>query len=226
MQEPSKGDRINEGKMKELTGGDTIQARAPYQPQAISFTPQFKLVVCSNTMMEVKSNDHGTWRRIRVVQFKSLFTETPVHNDKEKPYQFKIVKNIEERFDEWKEVFTAMLVEHAFATNGIVKDCDMVMAASNEYRESQDYISEFMSDRIVTDPNGTISKTELSVEFKAWYEATYGRGGPNIKEVQAHMDKKFKKCNTRKVWLGVKIAYEREARTQYVEDDDVGDCSL
>jgi uncharacterized membrane protein YdfJ with MMPL/SSD domain len=74
--------------------------------------------------------------------------------------------------------------------------------------------------------NGTITKTELSVEFKAWYEATYGRGGPNIKEVQAHMDKKFKKCNTRKVWLGAKIAYERDTRNQYIDDDDVADVNL
>jgi phage/plasmid-associated DNA primase len=74
MQEPTKGDRINEGVMKQLTSGiDPIQARAPYMPQAITFIPQLKLVVCSNTMMEIKSNDHGTWRRIRVVPYKSLF---------------------------------------------------------------------------------------------------------------------------------------------------------
>jgi P4 family phage/plasmid primase-like protien len=209
MQEPSKGDRINEGKMKELTGGDTIQARAPYQLQAISFTPQFKLVVCSNTMMEIKSNDHGTWRRIRVVQFKSLFTETPVFDDPEKPYQFKIIKNIEERFDDWKEVFTSMLVERAFETNGNVKDCNMVMAASNEYRESQDYISEFIRDKIVRDVDGKIKKTELNNEFQKWYMATYGRGGPNVKDVHDFIDKQFGKQKNQ-VWKGIKINYERD----------------
>jgi hypothetical protein len=30
-------------------------------PQTISFIPQFKLVVCSNEFMEIKSMDHGTW---------------------------------------------------------------------------------------------------------------------------------------------------------------------
>ena len=65
MQEPSKGDTINEGIMKEITGGDPIQGRALYK-DTITFVPQFNLVVCTNTLFDIKSNDDGTWRRIRV----------------------------------------------------------------------------------------------------------------------------------------------------------------
>ena len=115
MQEPSKGDVINEGMMKQLTSGkDPIQGRAPYMPKTISFIPQLKLAVACNALMGVKANDHGTWRRIRVVPFKSLFTETPVDDDHEKPHQFMLDKNIEEKFDDWKEVFAAMLVDIVF----------------------------------------------------------------------------------------------------------------
>jgi phage/plasmid-associated DNA primase len=60
-------------------------------PQTISFIPQFKLVVCSNEFMEIKSMDHGTWRRIRVVDF-TLFTEKPASDDPDKPYQYKLDK--------------------------------------------------------------------------------------------------------------------------------------
>ena len=77
MQEPSKGDRINEGVMKELTGGDPIQCRALYK-DAVTFYPQFKLAVCTNNLFDIKSTDDGTWRRIRIVSFMSLFTENPV----------------------------------------------------------------------------------------------------------------------------------------------------
>ena len=65
MQEPSKGDKINEGIMKEITGGDPIQARALFK-DSITFVPQFKLAVCTNTLFDIASNDDGTWRRIRV----------------------------------------------------------------------------------------------------------------------------------------------------------------
>ena len=72
-QEPSKGDKINEGITKELTGGDPIQCRAiensDIQLQSI--------MVCTNTLFDITSNDDGTWRRLRKVDFESKFTEKP-----------------------------------------------------------------------------------------------------------------------------------------------------
>jgi P4 family phage/plasmid primase-like protien len=220
-QEPQKGDRINDGVVKQLTSGiDTIQGRGLYMAQSEEFYPQFQLVLCTNYLMEIQSNDHGTWRRIRVVPFKSLFTDDPVDNDPEKPYQFKIDRSLEERLSSWKEVLASLLVEIAYVNMGKVKDCEMVMAASNEYRKSQDCIAEFISDRTVADVSGCISKTELSIEFKNWYDATYGRrSAPNIKEVQTYMDKKYKNCSKRKVWLGVRINYDQDARS--IMDDDI-----
>lgn len=208
MQEPSKGDRINEGIMKQLTSGkDPIQGRAPYMPQTISFVPQFKLVVTCNVLMEIKSNDHGTWRRIRAVPFKSLFTDNPVANDPEKPYQYKLDKSIDEKFDSWKEIFLSMLVDRACKTNGIVKDCNIVMEKSNEYRKSQDYLSEFANDCILREKNGTIQKNELNNEFNRWYETNYGGRGPSPKDLHEYMDRMYGKCTNAK-WQGIKIKYQ------------------
>jgi len=219
MQEPSKNDVINEGMMKQLTSGkDPLQGRAPYMPQTISFIPQFKLVVTCNTLMGVKANDHGTWRRIRAVPFKSLFTENPVDNDKEKPYQYKLDKYIDEKFDEWKEVFASMLVEIMFETNGVVKDCEIVMAKSNEYRQSQDYISEFVRDTVIRDTNGRIKKMDLNNEFSAWYMANYGGRGPPPKDLHEYMDKEFGRQRNQ-IWYGVKINFHRN-------DDDNDDNNI
>jgi len=210
MNEPKKGDVINEGMMKQLTSGkDKLQGRAPYMPKTISFLPQFKLVVCSNVLMGVKSNDHGTWRRIRTVPYKSLFTKNPVQGDKDKPYQFMIDEFIDEKFDSWKEVFATMLVQRAFKTNGLVKDCSIVMEKSNEYRQSQDYIAEFINDLVVRDPNGQIKKTEINSEFTIWYGSNYGGKAPSNKEIHEYMDKEFGKQKDQ-IWHGVKINYNRE----------------
>jgi P4 family phage/plasmid primase-like protien len=211
MQEPSKGDRLNEGIMKQLTSGlDPIQCRSPFSKKCLTFIPQFKLVVCSNEFMEIKSQDHGTWRRIRVVDFLSMFVDNPVDGDKHKPYQFKMDRDITEKFEMWKECFAALLVKKAFETNGLVHDCDTVMKSSNSYRQSQDYIAEFISDKIIDMPNGKVSKQELTLEFNSWYQNTYGnRGGPSIKDVQSYMDKRFGRFDLHKCWINISINYNR-----------------
>ncbi len=208
MQEPKPDEEVNEGIMKQLTSGmDTIEARGLYKAEMDIFKPQFKLVLCSNYFMKIKSNDHGTWRRIRVVPFKSLFTENPVANDPEKPYQFKVDYTLEERCKEWTQIFTAMLVEITCEKQGKTSVCPSVLAASNAYRENQDFIAEFVSDRLLVDPLGTIRKPDLMREFSGWYESTYGRSkSPNIKDVQAYLNKKFRWCNVTKMWTGVRIA--------------------
>jgi P4 family phage/plasmid primase-like protien len=208
MQEPSKNDKINEGIMKQLTSGkDPIQGRAPYMPTTISFVPQFNLIVTANQFMKVESNDHGTWRRIRAVPFEALFTDNPVSNDPDKPFQFKIDKSIDEKFDSWKEVFASMLIERVCITDGLVKDCSIVMAKSNEYRKSQDYISEFVQECIIYDKNskGRIQKTELNSEFAIWYNSNYGGKGPSPKDLHEYMDKTFNRN-----WVGTRIRYNRD----------------
>ena len=92
MQEPSKGDKINEGIMKEITGGDPIQGRALFK-DTVTFIPQFKLVVCTNTLFDVESNDDGTWRRIRVCDFMSKFIDNPYNDSLFPKEEFKSVAN-------------------------------------------------------------------------------------------------------------------------------------
>lgn len=215
MQEPSKGDKMNEGVMKELVSGmEPIKARAPYMIESIEFIPQFKLVMCSNEFPEIKTQDHGTWRRIRVVPFESLFTETPVSDDPNKPYQFLLDRNIKERFEVWKNVFAAMLVDRVFSTNGMVADCPVVLSASNEYRERQDYLAEFVRDKVVKDQTGTVRKSQLTDEFKLWYVTNYGTRNPSPKDLHEYMDKMFGK-NRAGVWHGARIKFRDDD-----EDDD------
>ena len=212
MQEPSKGDRINEGIMKQVTGGDPIQARAPYMPQMVTFIPQFKLVVCSNEFMEIRSQDHGTRRRIRVVDFVSLFTDKPVEGDAEKPYQFKLDKTLKEKFEVWREIFASMLVSRAYESCGNVQDCEMVMASSNSYLDRQDFISEFITERIEMVETGYIQKNQMAFEFKEWYAMNYSGKPPNTREVTDVIDKRFHK--TSGGWSGVRF----KNRTDTSED--------
>ena len=212
IMEPSKKDVILEGPLKQLTSGlDPIQCRAPYIPKPIEFYPQFALVCCSNVRMEIKTQDFGTWRRVREVPFEALFTENPVTNDPEKPFQYLVDPEIDKKFDRWKYVFMAMLVAVAFKTDGKVGDCSIVTAASKAYQESQDFLAEFIRDKVVAVKDGRIKKQELNSEFTIWYMNTYGKGAPSPKEVHTYMDKKFgKAANNGGMWIGARIKYERD----------------
>lgn len=231
LQEPSKSDVINDGPMKELVSGvEPISARAPYMLEMVTFVPQCKIIVCANELMGVKTRDHGTWRRIRVVPFVSLFTENPVQGDAEKPYQFKLDRNLKDRFPIWRETFLSMLAERAFITQGAVKDCAAVLAASNEYRERQDYLSEFIRDKVVRIAGSTIRKANLSDEFRLWYNVNLGGRPPSPKDLHDVMDKQFGK-NKGGVWSGVKLKFNDDENNDFdvhandsEEEEILNDC--
>lgn len=220
LQEPSKDDVLNEGVMKQLTSGkDQIQGRAPYMLATVSFIPQFKLVVTCNNLMKVNSTDHGTWRRIRAVPFLSLFTDKPKPGDFEKPYQFKLNKTIDEKFDEWKEIFAAMLIEECVKTDGIVEDCDLVLEKSRDYQKSQDYISEFIEDRIIKEDAGKVSKLDINNEFNTWYMSNYGGKGPSTKDLHEYMNTKYGKA-VRGRWMNISI---RKVYSEHTEEHNINE---
>ena len=196
MQEPSKGDRINEGIMKEITGGDPIQGRALFK-DTVTFIPQFKLVVCTNSLFDIKSNDDGTWRRIRVCDFKAKFCENPLIDNEEEPYQFKIDKHMEGKIKKWAPIFISMLVSKAFEKNGDVTSCDIVMASSDKYRDGQDYLAEFVKENIREAQGSHIKKTGVYTQFQEWYKLQYGRSVPPRRELHEYLDKKFGKHNSK-----------------------------
>jgi len=220
LQEPSKDDILNEGVMKQLTSGkDQIQGRAPYMLATVSFIPQFKLVVTCNNLMKVNSTDHGTWRRIRAVPFLSLFTDKPKPGDFEKPYQFKLNKTIDEKFDEWKEVFASMLIEECVKTDGIVEDCDLVLEKSRDYQKSQDYISEFIEDRIIKEDGGKVSKLDINNEFNTWYMSNYGGKGPSTKDLHEYMNTRYGKA-VRGRWMNISI---RKVYSEHTEEHNINE---
>jgi phage/plasmid-associated DNA primase len=148
-----------------------------------------------------------------------MFVE-PEKMDPNRQYQFPLDKSIKEKFSYWKEVFLGMLVKKAYETDGNVKDCDIVMKASNSYRESQDMMAEFISDKLTEEPNVYVSKSEIKQEFAIWYEVTYGKGAPSQKEVHGYLDKRYGKPDKIKGWKGAKISYDKGVFANGVDQAD------
>lgn len=221
MQEPSKNVKLNEGIMKELTGSDPIMGRGVYATELDVFKPQFKLVVCTNNLFDIDSNDDGTWRRIRKVDFMSKFIDNTDKNEYETPHIFKKDTSLETKLPIFAPVFASMLVKRAFETEGIVEDCDTVLEASNKYRKGQDHIAAFVSENIMKTGNPTdkVKKGELNAQFKQWFIDSQGsRKMPKGQELYEYMDKKFGSCKATG-WHGIKIIYpEKEDEIEEIDN--------
>lgn len=66
--EPNEGVRLNEGLVKQLTGGDRVTARKLYGNE-FEFAPEFKLWMGTNHKPIIRGTDTGIWRRIRLIPF-------------------------------------------------------------------------------------------------------------------------------------------------------------
>ena len=226
MQESSKGERLNEGVMKEITGGDPLQGRALYK-DCITFIPQFKFVAMTNNLLNVGSNDDGTWRRICVVKFESKFCPKKEF-EKGKPHQYEIDKSLSEKLKIWAPVFMSLLVERAYITNGLVEKCDDVMASSGKYRKSQDCFTQFAEDKIIPLKGNFLTYEEVTQEFKVWYLLHYSRNNvPRGVELFEFIDNKYyprKNGGWKNLAISSsEVGDDEESEQEDIDDEDVGE---
>lgn len=213
MQESSVHDSINEGPMKELTGGDKLQCRALYK-DSITFTPQFKLVMPTNNLPKIEGRDEGTWRRIAACEFKSEFVENPNPANK---YQFKIDKNLDAKFPTWANVFMGILVDRAFETEGRLSPCAMVEQHSNEYRQGQDHLAMFISECIEPYPAGMIMDAQLLERCKEWWTLNYNKKVPAGSELFSYVKKMYPNSKKGSMFYGIRLI--RPDLTELVTDN-------
>lgn len=192
MQEPGENERLNIGLMKELSGGDRIMVRGLFK-EPIEFKPQFKMILTCNELPEVPSDDGGTWRRIRVVEFTSKFTDNP---DARNPKEFAVDLELSDKFDRWADMFVSMLIEHhkKMDVKNITEPME-VRIATEGYKKNNDAIGQYISEKIVRDDDSAdrVQLTKAYNDFKVWaYQALQkGKKIPDRNQFRAYMEKLF-----------------------------------
>ncbi len=224
LQEPDTNTKLNVGLMKELTGGDKIQARALFQ-EPFEFKPQFKIVLCCNDKPELPPHDEGTWRRVRNTEFISKFVHEP---EEDKILHFKRNEDLSEKFENWAETFLSILIHyHSIYKREGLKVPDEILEYTEEYRSTNEQIKDFVNDRIEIDPASKIEINFSSImrAYKEWYKENH----PNTKdmkkskEVQSYFDEKFKTVKARrrndKKYTGIKIIEPDDGMTMQISDE-------
>jgi phage/plasmid-associated DNA primase len=232
MAEPKKGDKMNEGIMKQLTGDSTISGRALYCDTE-TFMIQFHLVVCTNTLFEMSSHDDGTWRRIRVCDFETKFYDPEDFNQekiniliKNETYKYMEPKNkyLKDKMKTWTEVFASMLVKRAFQNQGKVHNCSSVKERTDKYKLDSNHIQKFVEEHIVSDYTRVDHKLKIKdvfEDFKIWYK-DHAPGEKQIKidDLKNYITDTFQPPNKKGVWVGLSMK-----KMSMKEDDSDDDCS-
>jgi P4 family phage/plasmid primase-like protien len=195
MQEPSEDEKLNIGLMKELSGGDKIIARSLYS-MPIEFKPQFHMLLMCNHLPHVDANDGGTWRRVRVVEFRSRFVSNPNPMDEN---EFPIDLELAKKFDRWRPHFIGMMLDYyrLYMVEGL-QEPEEVLACTHEYQKKNDFVADFMADTVDIVPNDStafVGVDELFEEFKEWTKTeNMPMRLPRRKDIQALLEKRYGKA--------------------------------
>ena len=107
----------------------------------IEIKPQIKLFMTCNDLPNVPSNDGGTWRRIRVIDFISKFVEKK-DLDPNKKNQYLMDNKLKHKLPDWGPVFAGYLVHiyrEKYCKEKLIEPPE-VLQATNNYRSKTTFI--------------------------------------------------------------------------------------
>ncbi|AFX92340.1 putative helicase [Megavirus courdo11] len=200
--EPKATDEINTGFMKIFTGGDTITARALFK-EPIYFKPQFKPFLLCNDLPNIKSDDDGTWRRLKVIPFLSKFVKMAEATKKMRKEglpenHYWADNNLSEKLPEWKQGFMCLLIGYYknYKTNMLVHP-KLVTKYTADYRKKCDVFQDFISDYLerTENPKNTVKVLDMHEGMRSWYRANYDGKCPGAKELRNYMNHKMPTYN-------------------------------
>jgi P4 family phage/plasmid primase-like protien len=177
MQEPDSGERINAGEMKELSGGDMIQARKLYC-DIFEFKPQFEIVLMCNEKPTIDDKTNGAWRRVQVYPFVSKFVDDVskinVNNN-----VYKRDKSLPTKLDHWSIVFMCMLMrEWVSMGGGIDEDTipDSIRMETENYKNQNDIVGQWICEDLDVCENEATPFNELHNAFENWFTENHSNG--------------------------------------------------
>lgn len=198
--EVDEGKRLAEGLVKALTGGDTVAARFLHR-ESFEFRPAFKLWLAANHAPRVRDDDDAMWRRILRVPFVQSIPKAQRDPN--------IKAHLRDAAAAGPAVLAWMLRGCLDWQRDGLKIPQTVEDATQEYRESQDPLKDFLTDCCVLMPAAWASTAKLRAEYERWAkergETHLLVGNAFTEKLKAHGCVPEKRGNVRG-WLGIGLA--------------------
>lgn len=192
IQESNETDKINDGELKALTGGDTFFCRFLHNDGG-NITAQFKTFVWSNGVPQMTSNGAAVKNRVLIMPCMSTWTSSDKAPESEKEQlekkTFPADKFFENKIPGLASAFLYMLVENykLYRREGVSKTPQIVLDHTRQYWVDNDTYSQFWEDyveEVFEDEEGKIRDEKVFVDinndvwplFRSFYKEYY----PNI----------------------------------------------
>ncbi len=238
LQEPDGNDVINGGILKELSGNDTVFIRGLFQ-SGNDMKLLFKLSFICNKLPRLGAEDQATWNRVRVLPYESTF---PKDNSKvpltwEEQLKQKIFfrnNTITEKFDIYKTAFMWLLFKtyKECVQKGWTDDPKRVTEATDQYRENNDFLLQFITECIKSDPRPgcNIGLNDAYNTFKTWFQMSFsGIKLPSKNEFKESLMKKWGPMRNNK-WQGKRLKDanddEKEGKLLVMREEDFTETDI
>jgi len=153
--ETNESRRLNEGRVKAMTGDSAMTARFMHQ-EFFTYKPVYKIWLAMNHKPAIYGTDDGIWRRIRMIPFTQSFKDKPD-------------KTLEEALHKELPGILAWAVQGCLSWQeaGLVVP-QAIRNATNEYRLESDFIAAFIDEALLVHPGAKIKASELYKEYTEW----------------------------------------------------------
>jgi len=200
--------RLSTSTLKQLASTDMLTIEEKFkQPETVKQT--HTLVLHTNHLPRVGSTDNGTWRRLIVVPFNAVIPESSgIQN-----YAEKLVKEAGPAILTW-----IIIGAQNFIRNGFKLDFpDAVVEATEEYRQRENWLENFISERCVREPNARVNARELYLEYKDWAEENgeYIRRENDFSAAMETVGYQKIAPKNRKTWVGLRLGMEGNLSNPY-----------
>ncbi|MFD5161002.1 phage/plasmid primase, P4 family [Streptomyces hawaiiensis] len=148
--------RLAEALVKQLTGGDPVTCRALWG-HPFTYVPSFLLMVAGNYRPAILSQDTGIWRRVKLIPFEATF-----RGDDRDPSLPGKLRNEAEGILAW-----AVRGSVEWFAQGL-QEPQSVQTATQDYRESEDRLSEYIEARCVREEGARVAPMAIRRDYAEW----------------------------------------------------------
>lgn len=151
------GQRLSVTLIKRMTGGERLRCERQYE-HGFDFVPQYKLWLSGNHEPTITDTTNSIWKRLKKIPF----TVTISEQDRVKDF-----RGILSREDE--QAILAWLVQGCldWQKYGLGEPPDVIQA-TQQYRENQDILIDFLTETCTLQSSATITVADLYKAYKEW----------------------------------------------------------